>query len=225
MQPIEALWTPLPRLVRDLARELSKDLELVLEGGDTELDRQLLEAIRDPISHMMRNAADHGIESPEVRRRVGKSATGTIRLAARQSGGHIFIEMSDDGRGIDPDRLRARAITMGLMSPAETDSLSDAAAQALIFEPGLSTATTVTAISGRGVGMDVVRNNLERIGGSVEVRSHPGHGTKFTIRVPLTLTIVPALIVGLGGRAYAIGQSSICENVRLKDASDRKSVV
>ncbi len=219
MQPIETLWTRLPRLTRDLARELSKDLELVLDGGDTEIDRQLLEAIRDPVSHMVRNAADHGIECPDVRRKLGKPAKGTIRLAARQSGGHIYIEMSDDGRGIDPDRLRARAISMGLMDAAAAENLSDQAAQSLIFEPGLSTAAAVTAISGRGVGMDVVRSNLERIGGSVEVRSRLGHGTQFIIRVPLTLTIVPALIVGVRGRSYAIAQSCIREIVRLKDAS------
>lgn len=224
MQPMEALWTPLPRLVRELGRELSKDIELVLEGGDTEIDRQLFEAIRDPIVHMVRNAADHGIENAEVRRRTGKPPKGTIRLAALQSGGHIHIELSDDGRGIDPDRLRARAISMGLLEAAEAEALSESAAQALIFEPGLSTAAAVTSISGRGVGMDVVRSNLERIGGSVEVRSRVGHGSTFLIRVPLTLTIVPALIVGIEGRSYGIGQSSIREIVRLKDLSALKMV-
>ena len=224
MQPIEALWTPLPRLVRDLGQELAKDMDLVLEGGDTEIDRQLLEVIRDPITHMVRNAADHGLESPDMRRRLGKPAKGTIKLSALQSGGHIHIDLSDDGRGIDPDRLRARAIAMGLLDAAEAETLSESAAQALIFEPGLSTAASVTAISGRGVGMDVVRSNLERIGGSVEVRSRVGHGSSFLIRVPLTLTIVPALIVGVDGRSYAIAQSSIREIVRLKDMNALKTV-
>lgn len=220
MQPIEALWTPLPRMLRDLSNELRKELRLELEGGDTEIDRQLLEAMRDPITHMVRNAADHGVEPPDVRRKLGKVAAGTIRLSARQSGGHIFIELSDDGRGIDPDRLRARAVMMGLMSAADADALAETSAQALIFEPGLSTAASVTAISGRGVGMDVVRANLERIGGSVEVRSRVGHGSRFIIKVPLTLTIVPALIVGVGNASYAIAQSSIREIVRLKGGHD-----
>lgn len=216
MQPIEGLWTPLPRLVRDLSHELGKDVRLVLEGGDTEIDRQLLEVIRDPIGHMVRNAIDHGIEDEAARRQAGKAATGTLRLSAHQSGGHILIELNDDGRGISPDRLRARVVAMGLMSADAAAALSDSAAQALIFEPGLSTASAVTSISGRGVGMDVVKTNLERIGGTVEVNSRVGHGTSFIIRVPLTLTIVPALIVGVGGQSYAIAQSSIREIIRLR---------
>ena len=219
MQPIETLYAPLPRMVRDLAAELGKHVRLELEGGGTELDRQLIEAIRDPIAHMIRNAVDHGLETPAVRRAAGKSEEGVVSIAAHQAGGQIVIELADDGRGLDVERLRARVIELGLRPMADAMRLTPAAARQLIFEPGLSTAAEVTAISGRGVGMDVVRSNIDRIGGSVEVDSSPGAGTRFVIRLPLTLSIVPALLVQAGGQGFALPQASILEVVRIRGAT------
>ena len=186
MRPLETLFAPLPRMVRDLAAELGKHVRLDMEGGSTELDRQLIEALRDPLAHMIRNAVDHGVETPLQRVKAGKAEEGLIRIAAQQAGGRIVIELTDDGRGLDVERLRARVVELGLKSMDEAMQLSPAAARQLIFEPGLSTATRVTSISGRGVGMDVVHSNIDRIGGTVEVDSAPGGGTRFVIRLPLT---------------------------------------
>jgi two-component system chemotaxis sensor kinase CheA len=216
MQPIETLFAPLPRMVRDLAAELGKHVRLELEGGSTELDRQLIEAIRDPIAHMIRNAVDHGLEPPAERRKAGKTEEGTIRVAAHQAGGQIVIELTDDGRGLDIERLRSRVIELGLKPMTEAMRLSPAAARQLIFEPGLSTAAQVTSISGRGVGMDVVRSNIDRIGGTVEVDGGPDGGTRFVIRLPLTLSIVPALLIRSGDMTFAMPQASILEVVRIQ---------
>ncbi|MDT9597546.1 chemotaxis protein CheA [Sphingosinicella rhizophila] len=216
MQRIDNLFATLPRLARDVADELGKKIALEIEGGDVELDREMIEMIRDPLTHIIRNAIDHGIEDEAVRREAGKPATGNIRIAASQAGNQILIEIADDGRGIDGDKLVARAMASGLLSQNQADRLSAAQRTALIFEPGLSTAGQVTAISGRGVGMDVVRANVERIGGLIDIDNRPGLGLRLTLRVPLTLTIIPALTVQLNGQSYAVPRSTIEEIVRVK---------
>jgi two-component system chemotaxis sensor kinase CheA len=215
MQPIGTAWGKLPRLVRDLARDLGKRIELDMTGADTELDRQVLELIKDPLTHMVRNSADHGLEAPEARRAAGKPETGRIRLDACHEGGHIVIGLADDGRGLPVDRIRAKAVAQGLLSEAEAAALPEREALRLIFRPGFSTAEAVTAVSGRGVGMDVVKTNIERIGGTIEVASQPGRGASFTIRIPLTLAIVSALIVSAGGERFAIPQIGVQELVRV----------
>ncbi|HEX3938212.1 MAG TPA: hybrid sensor histidine kinase/response regulator [Xanthobacteraceae bacterium] len=214
MQPIGNAWQKLPRIVRDLCAELGKDIELQMHGAETELDRQVLELVRDPLTHLVRNCADHGIESPPARLAAGKSRSGTIRLSACHQGGHILIEISDDGRGLDIARIKAKAIETGLAGEAELAGKSDADIYNFIFAPGFSTAARVTSISGRGVGMDVVRNNIEQIGGTVELKSAAGAGTTFTIKIPLTLAIVSALIVETAGERFAIPQVSVLELVR-----------
>ncbi|MGE5722891.1 MAG: chemotaxis protein CheA [Sphingomonadales bacterium] len=217
MQRMDSLFVMLPRMVRDISAELHKSVALEIDGGDVELDREMIEMIRDPLTHMVRNAIDHGIESLEERERAGKPATGTLRVSARQSGNQILIEIADDGRGIDAEKLAKKAVASGLLSVEQADRLSASQKTALIFEAGLSTAKEVTAISGRGVGMDVVRANIERIGGIVDVESKLGHGVRLTLRVPLTLTIIPALTVSVGGRHYAIPRSATEEIVRAKN--------
>ncbi|MFK4059588.1 chemotaxis protein CheW [Brevundimonas sp. NPDC046655] len=221
MQPISGAWAKLPRLVRDLENELGKRIELVMTGGDTELDRQVMELIRDPLTHMIRNAADHGLETPEQRRTAGKPEKGRITLSARHEGGAILIEVADDGRGLSVARLRAKAVALGLASPVEAEQMSDAEAMQLIFRAGFSTASQVTSVSGRGVGMDVVRANIEQIGGVIELKSTEGRGACFTVRIPLTLTIVSALIVEAGGERFALPQSSIVELINAGDGSGR----
>jgi two-component system chemotaxis sensor kinase CheA len=221
MQPISGAWAKLPRLVRDLAQDLGKSIELVMSGQETELDRQVLEMIKDPLTHMIRNAADHGLESPEERQASGKAPTGRITLQARHEGGAIIIEVSDDGRGLPVDRIRAKAVASGLSSAAQAESMSDADVRQLIFMPGFSTASQVTAVSGRGVGMDVVRTNIEKIGGAIELLSTEGAGTRFTIRIPLTLTIVSTLIVECCGERFAMPQSCVVELVSASGASRR----
>ncbi len=221
MQPISAAWAKLPRLARDLAVELNKRIEVVTHGAETELDRQVLEMIKDPLTHMIRNAADHGLEAPGERAKAGKPETGRITLSARHEGSQIVIEVGDDGRGLQASKLRAKALTRGLISAAEAESLSDAKIQQLIFHPGFSTAETVSAVSGRGVGMDVVRTNIEKIGGAVELSSVEGRGTRFTIRIPLTLTIVSALIVDCCGERFAMPQSAVVELVGVGGGSRR----
>ena len=221
MQPISGAWAKLPRLVRDLAQDLGKSIELSMLGQETELDRQVLELIKDPLTHMIRNAADHGLERPEERRAAGKSETGRITLQARHEGGAIVIEVSDDGRGLAVERIRAKAVSSGLITTAQAEQLSDADARQLIFLAGFSTAAEVTSVSGRGVGMDVVRTNIEKIGGTIEVSSGEGEGTRFLIRIPLTLTIVSALIVECCGERFALPQSSVIELVSASGASGR----
>lgn len=216
MQPIGHAWAKLPRLVRDLARDLGKRIELHMHGQETELDRQVLELIRDPLTHMIRNSADHGLEGPEERRAAGKPETGRIRLSAYHEGGRILVEVADDGRGLVPDRIRARALSRGFATEAQLVAMSDAQLLRLIFEPGFSTAAEVTSVSGRGVGLDVVKTNIERIGGSIELRSRFGEGACFTITIPLTLAIVSALIVEAAGVRFAIPQAGVVELVRAR---------
>ena len=214
MQPIGQAWTKLPRMVRDLARDLGKRIELKLEGGETELDRQVLELVKDPFTHLIRNAADHGIETPTERRRAGKSETGLVTLSARQEGGAIVIALADDGRGIDPARIRAAVGRGEFASDAELSAMSEHQLLQFIFHPGFTTAASVTNVSGRGVGLDVVRSNAEKIGGTVEVASSPGCGARFTIKIPLTLAIVSALLLDCGGQRFAIPQTAVAELVR-----------
>lgn len=222
MQPIGNAWSKLPRIIRDLSQELGKKITLDLKGEDTELDRQVLEMIKDPLTHMVRNSADHGIETPEARRLAGKSETGHIRLNAYHEGGHIVIEIADDGRGLNLEKLRNKAVEAGLVSEADAENLSDNQIQKFIFHPGLSTADAVTSISGRGVGMDVVRANIEKISGKIDVLSQPGRGTKFSIKIPLTLAIVSALIIESGGERFAIPQISVLELVRAASDSENR---
>ena len=214
MQRIEKLFSVIPRLARDTAGELGKQVVLEIEGGDVELDREMIEMIRDPLTHIVRNAIDHGIEAPDARIAAGKPAAGRLRLVARQSGNQILIDVSDDGRGIDPDRLVARAISAGAITPARAAQLTPEQQLALVFHPGLSTAASITAFSGRGVGMDVVRSNIEKIGGVVEIDSRIGRGLMLSMRVPLTLTIIPALTVSVGDQHFAIPRAAIQEIVR-----------
>jgi two-component system chemotaxis sensor kinase CheA len=214
MQPIGNAWAKLPRIVRDLSHELRKKIDLQMHGADTELDRQVLEMIKDPLTHMVRNSADHGIEMPADRVRAGKPEAGTITLNAYHEGGHIIIEIGDDGRGLDTDRIRQKAIATGLASESDIAAMSEQQIQQFIFKPGFSTAAKVTSVSGRGVGMDVVRTNIEKIGGTVEMKSQRGKGSTFVIKIPLTLAIVSALIVECAGERFAIPQISVVELVR-----------
>jgi two-component system chemotaxis sensor kinase CheA len=208
MQPVGSAWAGLPRLVRDLARALGKKIELSMEGADTELDRQVLELIKDPLMHMVRNAADHGLEPPAARRAAGKAETGHIRLNAFHDGGQIVIEVGDDGNGLDAERIRRKAVETGLVGAAEIFRF--------IMRPGFSTAAAVTAVSGRGVGMDVVRANVEKIGGTIDIVSRPGRGATFTLKIPLTLANISGLIVGCAGERFAAPQAAVAERVRVR---------
>ncbi|MFZ1923697.1 MAG: hybrid sensor histidine kinase/response regulator [Xanthobacteraceae bacterium] len=214
MQPIGNAWQKLPRIVRDLCAELGKEIELEMHGAETELDRQVLELVRDPLTHLVRNCADHGIENPAARLAAGKSRSGTIRLSACHQGGHIIIEIADDGRGLDIARIKVKAIESGLAGEADLAGKSDVEIYNFIFAPGFSTAERVTSISGRGVGMDVVRSNIEQIGGTVDLKSVAGGGTIFTIKIPLTLAIVSALVVEAAGERFAIPPVAVLELVR-----------
>ena len=220
MQPIGNAWNKLPRLVRDLSREMNKKIELTMLGADTELDRQVLEFIKDPLTHMVRNSGDHGLETPDERRAAGKPESGRISLNAFHEGGHIIIEIADDGRGLAIDRIKAKALANGLASEAELAVMSDDQIARFIFRAGLSTAAKLTAVSGRGVGMDVVKTNIDRIGGTVDLKNKPGHGTTFIIKIPLTLAIVSALIVEAGRERFAIPQLSVVELVRARREAD-----
>jgi two-component system, chemotaxis family, sensor kinase CheA len=222
MQPIGNAWQKLPRIVRDLCGELGKEIDLNMLGAETELDRQVLELVKDPLTHLVRNCADHGIEDAASRLAAGKPAKGSIQLSACHQGGHIIIEIADDGRGLDLDRIRAKAVEKGLASEAELATKSDADICNFIFAPGFSTADRVTSISGRGVGMDVVRSNIEQIGGTVDLRSVAGAGVKFTIKIPLTLAIVSALIVESAGERFALPQLSVLELVRASSAGEHR---
>jgi two-component system chemotaxis sensor kinase CheA len=222
MQPVGNAWQKLPRIVRDLSAELGKQIELEMHGAETELDRQVLELVKDPLTHLVRNCADHGIESPAERLAAGKTQNGTIRLSACHQGGHIIIEIADDGRGLDVARISAKAVEHGFASAAEIATKSAAEICNLIFMPGFSTAAQVTSISGRGVGMDVVRVNMEQIGGTVDLKSVAGAGTTFTIKIPLTLAIVSALIVEAAGERFAIPQLSVLELVRATSGGEHR---
>jgi len=211
MQRVDRLFTAIPRMVRDLGRELGKRIDLSLEGGDVEMDREMVEMVVDPLTHIVRNSIDHGIEAPEKRRALGKPEAGRLRLEARQSGNQIVIEISDDGQGINTGRLVDKAVAAGRLTPDGAARMSEAERLDLIFHPGLSTANQVTAISGRGVGMDVVRANVERIGGVIALDNRPGCGLTITLRVPLTLTIIPGLIVRAGDLHFAIPRAAVVE--------------
>ncbi len=217
MQPIGNAWTKLPRLIRDLAQSSGKQIALVMHGAETDLDRQILQAIQDPLTHMIRNSADHGVETPEVRRAAGKPEGGTIHLSARHEGGHVVIEIVDDGAGINASRVRRKAVERGLVKADVADAMPDAQVLRFIFEPGFSTAEQVTNVSGRGVGMDVVRSNIDAIGGTVELSSQPGRGTTVRIKIPLTLAIISALLVGTAGESFAVPQIGIVELVRVTE--------
>ena len=217
MQPVGNLFDRLPRTVRDTAQKLGKEVELELDGGDVELDRSLLESLVDPLIHLIRNALDHGLEAPHERVAAGKTPCGKLLVRARHGGGHVVVEVTDDGRGIDPERVLARAIECGALAPDAASSLTETEALALVFHPGLSTAGQVTDVSGRGVGMDVVRCNIEALGGQVEITSEIGRGSRVRIRVPLTLAILPSLLVGCAGQRFAIGQAHLAEVVRVEE--------
>jgi two-component system chemotaxis sensor kinase CheA len=217
MQPVGSAWGKLPRLVRDLCQATGKKIELEIHGAETELDRQICQAIQDPLTHMIRNSADHGIEMPEARRRAGKPEHGTVRLNAYHEGGHVILEISDDGAGIDAAAVRRKAVDRGLITEEAAAAMPDAQALRFVFEAGFSTAAKVTSVSGRGVGMDVVRSNIERIGGTVDLSSRPGEGTTVRVKIPLTLAIISALVVGAGNASFAIPQIGVVELVRVTE--------
>lgn len=222
MQPIGTAWSKLPRIVRDLANELGKKINLVMIGEDTELDRQVLELIQDPLTHMVRNSADHGLEIPQDRLKQGKDEVGTIRLSASHEGGHIIIVIEDDGRGINTEKVRQKILDRGLATESEIADMDDSQVNQYIMRAGFSTAEKVTKVSGRGVGMDVVRSNIEKIGGTVEFSSVYGKGSIFTIKIPLTLAIVSSLIVLSGGERFALPQIAVNEVVRISERSENK---
>ncbi len=222
MQPIGNAWQKLPRIVRDLSNELGKKIELEMQGAETELDRQVLDLIKDPLTHMVRNSADHGLETPAQRRAAGKPEHGQIRLSAYHEGGYIIIHIADDGRGLDTDRIKVKAVAQGLVSETDVEKLTESQIHKFIFAPGFSTAAKITNVSGRGVGMDVVRNNIDQIGGTIDVKSVVGAGLSFTIKIPLTLAIVAALIVEAGGHRFAIPQLSVVELVRARSGSEHR---
>ncbi len=222
MQPIGNAWQKLPRIVRDLSGELGKQIELEMHGADTELDRQVLDLIKDPLTHMVRNSADHGLETPAERAAAGKPEQGTIRLSAYHEGGHIIICIADNGRGLNTERIKAKALQNGLVSEADLEKMTEAQIHKFIFAPGFSTAAAVTSVSGRGVGMDVVRTNIDQIGGTIDVKSVAGEGSSVTIKIPLTLAIVSALIVEAAGDRFAIPQLAVVELVRARANSEHR---
>jgi len=222
MQPIGNAWAKLPRIVRDLGHELDKKIELEMLGADTELDRQVLELIKDPLTHMVRNSADHGLEGPDERAAAGKPEVGKVVLNAYHEGGHIIIQIKDDGKGINVQRVRQKALENGLASDADLDGMTDQQIQNFIFAAGFSTAAEVTSVSGRGVGMDVVRTNIEKIGGTIDLKSIEGQGSTFTIKIPLTLAIVSALIVECREERFAIPQLNVIELVRASKESEHR---
>lgn len=224
MQPIGNIWSKFPRVVRDLALACGKQIRIEMEGKETELDKTIIEAIKDPLTHVVRNSADHGVETAEVRVAHGKPAEGCLFLRAYHEGGQVNIEISDDGAGIDPERIKQKALQRGLITTEQAARMGDREAVNLIFLPGFSTAEKVTNVSGRGVGMDVVKTNIEKIGGTVDIHSKAGHGTTLKIKIPLTLAIIPALIVTSGGDRYAIPQVSLLELVRLEGDQARKGI-
>jgi two-component system chemotaxis sensor kinase CheA len=218
MQPVGTVWSKIPRMVRDLARACGKQARLEMDGGETELDRTLVEAIKDPLTHVVRNCVDHGIEAPAVRTAAGKPIEGTLGLRAYHEAGQVIVEIADDGAGIDVARVREKAVRRGLVTPAQAERMSDRELCQLIFLPGFSTREEVTHVSGRGVGMDVVRTNIERIGGTVDLQNRPGLGMTLRMRLPLTLAIIPVLIVRSGGQRFAVPQASLLELVAVESS-------
>ncbi len=224
MQPIGNIWSKFPRVVRDLATLCGKQVRIEMEGKETDLDKTIIEAIKDPLTHVVRNAVDYGIERPEERTACGKPAEGCLSLRAFHEGGQVNIEISDDGGGIDPEKVKHKALERGLISRDRASRMSDHELIQLIFLPGFSTAEKITNVSGRGVGMDVVKTNIKKIGGTVDLQSKPGEGTTLKLKIPLTLAIIPALIVTSGGDRYAIPQVSLLELVRLEGEQARKGI-
>jgi two-component system chemotaxis sensor kinase CheA len=223
MQPVSSLFSKFPRLVRDLASQLGKDVQLKLEGGEVELDKTILEGLSDPLTHMVRNSVDHGIETPAARRAAGKPQQGTVTLAAKHQAGQIVIEISDDGKGLSGEAIAKSALAKGMITAEQLLTMSDYDKQALIFMPGVSTAEKLSNVSGRGVGMDVVKTNLDKLGGKVEIDSVPGKGSGFRIKLPLTLAIIPSLLISDSGERFAVPQVSVRELIRIpaKQISDR----
>ena len=224
MQPIEHVWAKMPRVVRDLANAMGRQVSLVMIGGDTELDRSLLEAVKDPLTHLVRNAVDHGVEDPEIRREKGKDPKGTVTLRAYHASGQVVVEITDDGAGIDVEKVADKAVEKGLKTAREVAEMSPGEIAALLFLPGFSTAEKVTNISGRGVGMDVVKTKVEGIGGSVDVETKFGRGTTWRMRIPLTLAIMPALTVECAGQTYALAQVNLAELVATGDTEGAPSI-
>jgi len=224
MQPIGMVWSKLPRVVRDMAMSLGKQIRLEMDGADTELDRTIIEAIKDPLVHLVRNSCDHGVEPPEARTLAGKSPEGRLTLRAYHEGGQVNIEIGDDGAGIDVARVKQKAVEKGVLRPEQAEKLSDREALNLIFLPGFSTAQTVTNVSGRGVGMDVVKSNIEKIGGVVDILSRPGEGATVKLKIPLTLAIIPGLVITSGGERFVIPQVSLLELIRLEGDSSEKHI-
>jgi two-component system chemotaxis sensor kinase CheA len=224
MQPVNNVWSKFPRVCRDLARMCGKQVRIEMEGQETEIDRTIIEAIKDPLTHIIRNSVDHGLETPEVRRNRGKHPEGRILLRAYHEGGQVNIEISDDGSGIDTEKVKRKAVQKGLITEEQAGRLSDRDAMGLIFLPGFSTAEQITNISGRGVGMDVVRTHIEKIGGTVDIDSVLGRGTTLKIKIPLTLAIIPALVVTAAGDRYALPQVSLLELVRLEGAQAERGI-
>jgi two-component system, chemotaxis family, sensor kinase CheA len=224
MQPIGNVWSKFPRLVRDLAVICGKEVRIEMEGKATELDKTIIEAIKDPLTHLVRNTVDHGIEKPEVRRSIGKPVEGCLTLRAFHEGGQVIIDISDDGAGLNLERIKIKAIEKGLISQEQVARMQEQEIAQLIFLPGFSTAEKVSNVSGRGVGMDVVKTNIEKIGGSVDLQTRPGLGTIVKIKIPLTLAIIPALIVSCAGNRFAIPQVNLLELVRLEGEQTTKSI-
>ena len=224
MQPISNVWSKFPRIVRDLSRELGKQVNLVMEGQETELDRTIIEAVKDPLTHLVRNAIDHGLEAPSGRIAAGKPEEGVLRLRAFHESGNVNIEIRDDGAGIPRERVLQKALQKGLVRADQTARMTDREVFAFLFAPGFSTAEKVTNISGRGVGLDVVKKNVEKIGGSVDVQSVAGQSTTFRVKIPLTLAIIPALIIQCGASRYAIPQASLIELVLIESEQVSKAI-
>jgi two-component system chemotaxis sensor kinase CheA len=224
MQPIGQVWSKMPRIVRDLAHQLGREVDLEMDGHDTELDRSLLEALKGPLTHLVRNSLDHGIEPPPARAAAGKPTAGRLLLRAYHESGQVVVEITDDGKGIDPRHIGDVAVRRGVVTREQLARMEPRDVLDLIFRPGFSTAEQVTNVSGRGVGMDVVRTSIERIGGSVDLTSTVGCGTTMRIRIPLTLAIIPALVVGQQGERYAIPQANLVELVRLEGQDLRENV-
>jgi len=218
MVPVEQLFRRFPRIVRDIAKHCAKDVQLVLKGQDTDLDKGLLDAIAEPLTHLVRNAVDHGIENSEQRRQAGKPAQGTIFLDAYHQANHVVVEISDDGRGIDAQKVKAKAIESGLVTPEKAGRLSETEILQLIFRPGFSTAEKITEVSGRGVGLDVVQTVLQRLKGSVQVETRPGQGARFRLQLPLTLAIIKALLFRVEHRLYAIPLSAVGQIARAHES-------
>ena len=219
MQPIGKVFAKFPRLVRDLARDLNKEIELIMEGEGTELDKSVIEEIGDPLVHIIRNSCDHGIEMPDDRAATGKPRKGTVKISAKQEGSSIVIEVKDDGKGMDPAVLRAKAVERGLTNPEDVERLSDKEVFRFIFAAGFSTAKVVSDVSGRGVGMDVVRTNIEKLNGLVELDSVKGSGTVISIKLPLTLAIIQGLLVESDEEVFILPLSSVHETVRTEQAN------